>query len=170
MLGITLLSIRLYGRCRCVDVKKYLILTPIVFGPKTRILSSLSIDALNIMSFFSELKNTIKANLTGTTLSDDSDLVRVISKELSNALKEKFEGGAPIESSSYSSPKPMRQIMLQGDNMDRFVNEIELRVKKQIRLELDRGKVRRIIFKAIEWTITLIAGGIVKILFQKYLQ
>ena len=50
---------------------------------------------------------------------------------------------------------------------DAFTKEIEKRMREQIRIELERGKTKRKIISAIVWTITLILGGVVGVLFQK---
>jgi len=41
-------------------------------------------------------------------------------------------------------------------------------VQKQIRAELDRNKTRRQILAAILWIFTLIAGGVIGVLFQQW--
>lgn len=51
-----------------------------------------------------------------------------------------------------------------------LTEEIEKRVRDQIRAELDRGKTRRRIFSALSWFITLILGGIVGAVIQQWWQ
>jgi NADH dehydrogenase/NADH:ubiquinone oxidoreductase subunit G len=49
-----------------------------------------------------------------------------------------------------------------------LTKEIEKRVQKQIRAELDRNKTKRQIVAAIMWIVTLIAGGVVGVIFQQW--
>lgn len=55
------------------------------------------------MSFFVELKKTIKEDFSGTTLSEDSILVNTITKEITNTFKEKYNVSIKPDISSQKS-------------------------------------------------------------------
>jgi hypothetical protein len=113
-------------------------------------------------SFWSRIKKSIESDYLGKPLDEDPGLIETISEEvLSKFIKDQKPKIA--EKTVHAKPE------FDKTEIDNSKNELLQQIQTAVRTELDKGKNTRRLTNIIVWIITLIAGGFVGILFQKYI-
>ncbi len=111
-------------------------------------------------TFWIRIKKAIKSDYLGRPLDENQGLIETISDQVLT----KF-----VSNKNIITETPVEQETEQ-EILESNKKELLTQIQKAVRIELDRGKTMRITINIIVWIFTLIAGGMVGVLFQKYVE
>jgi len=142
----------------------------------SQLMESLAASTRQLMVSLPALTGQISENvITGLVMSATYDLLYGVIKkhmqmELSERNQELEKLLVEIEARQADAERWKEIASVNEQLAGALIKEIEQHVRAQIRAELDRGKTRRRIFAAISWFITLILGGIVGAIIERWWQ